>query len=126
MKEFQTAALVDTDHGHDKKMQCSATGLCVFVGSTPVQWMSRRQDVIETSVHGAEFCDLSTAAEEAITIECMLRSLGVKPPKGKPTLVFGDNFGLMQSLANLEALLNEKHTSLSFHKVRESHAAGII
>ena len=91
MKELQTATLMDADHGHDKKTWCSMTGLCVFVGSAPVQWMSRRQGAVETSTHGAEFCALRTAAEEAITIQCMLRSLGVKSPEGKPTLVFGDN-----------------------------------
>ena len=88
--------------------------------------MSRRQGAVENSLHGAEFCALHTTAEEAITIQHMLRSLGVKSPKGKPTLVFGDNLGSMQSLANPEALLNKKHTALSFHKVRESHAAHVI
>ena len=56
----------------------------------------------------------------------MLRSLGVKLPKGKPTLVFGDDLGLMKSLANLDALLNKKHTASSFHKARESHADNVI
>ena len=56
----------------------------------------------------------------------MLRSLGAKLPKGKPTLVFGDNLGSMQSSANPEALLNKKHTALSFHEARESHDAHVI
>ena len=102
------------------------TGLCVFVGSTPVQWMSRRQGAVETSACGAKFCTLRTAAKKAIAIQCMLRSLGVKSPKGKPTLVFGDDLRSTQSLTNLEALLNKKHTVLSFHKVRESHEAHIV
>ena len=68
MQELQITALVSADHGHDKKMQCSMTEMCVFVGSAPVQWMSRRQGAVETSVHSAEFCVLCTAAEEAITI----------------------------------------------------------
>ena len=72
MQKLQTAALVDADHGHDKKMQCSTTGLCVFVGSTLVQWMSRRQGAVETSVHGTEFCALCTAAEKVIAMQHML------------------------------------------------------
>ena len=85
----------------------------MFVGSALVQWMSRRQGMVETSVHGAEFCALCTAAEKAIAMQHMLRSLGFKLPKGKPTPVFGDNFGSIQSLANLETSLNKKHAALS-------------
>ena len=44
------------------------TGLCVLVGSALVQWMSGRQGAVETSVHGAKFCALHAATEEAILI----------------------------------------------------------
>ena len=42
--------------------------------------------MVETSTHGAEFYALCTAAEEAIAMQHMLRSLGVKLSKGKPSV----------------------------------------
>ncbi|MGH7955204.1 MAG: Ty1/Copia family ribonuclease HI, partial [Gloeomargaritales cyanobacterium] len=64
------------------------------------------------------------ASEEAISLRYMLRSLGV--PVTKPTSLMGDNMGVIQNVSNPDALLKKKHTALSFHRVRECHAAKII
>ena len=58
--------LVDSDHVHDQKTQRSLTGLIVFVGSTPVSWMSKHQYTVASSKYAAEFSTLCTATEEAM------------------------------------------------------------
>ncbi|MGH7955207.1 MAG: Ty1/Copia family ribonuclease HI, partial [Gloeomargaritales cyanobacterium] len=123
-QELDTTILFDSDHAHDTVTRRSITGILIFVGSTPVHWISKRQGAIETSTYGAEFNAMRTAAEETIALRYMLRSLGV--PVSKPTDMMGNNIGVIQNASNPEGLLKKKHTALSFHRVRECNAAGIL
>ena len=61
-------ALVNFDHTHDWTTRRSITGLFIFVGSTPVMAMSKRQGAIETSTYGAEFNAIKTAMKQNITL----------------------------------------------------------
>ena len=40
--------------------------------------------------------------------------------------VYGDNLGVIQNATIKDSLLKKKHVAISYHKVRESVAAGII
>jgi DNA-binding cell septation regulator SpoVG len=92
----------------------------IFVGRTPVFYQSKRQGAIETSTYSAEFNGARTATEETIAVRYMLRCLGVKVTH--PTYLFGDNLGVVQN----DSLLKKKHVAISYHKVREAAAAGIV
>ena len=65
---LETTIIVDSDHAHDHKTRRSLTGLIVFVGSTPVYWISKRQSTVASSTYAAEFSALRTATEGAINI----------------------------------------------------------
>ena len=100
------------------------SGVIVFVGSTPISWTSKRQGTIESSSYSAKFCSGRVACEEAIAIRYMLRSLGV--PMLGATALCGDNLGMIMSLTNPDSELKKKHVAISFHKLRECAAAGIV
>jgi hypothetical protein len=85
----------DADHAHDHQTRHSITGIIVFVGSTPVLWPSKHQGCIASSTYTVEFVAMRSAVEEAILIRYMLRCLGT--PVMKPTNLYGDNFGVIQS-----------------------------
>ena len=87
--EMAVTVLVDLDHAHDRVTRQSITGMIIFVGRTPVFWMSKRQGAIKTSTYGAEFNAMKSAVEETISVRYMLRCLGVKVTK--PTNVLGNN-----------------------------------
>ena len=53
-----------------------------------------------------------------------MRSFGVKVEK--PTIVYGDNLGVIQSVSREDAALKKKHVAIAYHMVRETVAAGII
>ncbi len=93
--ELETVVFFDADHAHDHVTRRSISGLIVFVGSIPAIWQSKRQGCIATSTYCAEFISMRTAVEEAISIRYMLRCLGI--PVTKPTDLYGDNFGVIQS-----------------------------
>ena len=64
------------------------------------------------------------AVEEAISLRYMLQCLGV--PVSKPTSLFGDNYGSIQSASIPDSELKKKHIAISYHFVREAIAAKII
>lgn len=123
-KELSTTIYFDSDHAHDQKTRRSITGMIAFIGSTPVTWASKRQGAIATSTYTAELCAGRTAAEEAISIRYMLRSLGV--PVTTRTLLLGDNLGSLQSTSNPGSECHKKHSMVNYHCVRECCASGII
>jgi hypothetical protein len=123
-EELQSSVFFDADHAHDLKTRRSITGLIVFVGSTPIHWLSKRQGAVASSTYAAEFLAMRTATEESMSLRYMLRCLGI--PVRSPTRLFGDNLGVIQNASIPDSDLKKKHVSISYHTVRESVAAGII
>jgi hypothetical protein len=115
---------VDSDHAHDKKTCRSITGLLGFIGCTPIMAKSKRQTSVESSTYGAEFSAARSATEYIIGMRLLLRSMGV-PVKG-PTVLLGDNRGVVLSATQFTSVLAKKHHAISYHKVRECIAAGIV
>ena len=122
--EISITTFVDSDHAHDKITRRSVTGLIILLGRTQVFFSSKRQGAIETSTYGAEFCAMRIAVEEVISIRYMMRCLGVKVEHS--SVLFGDNLGVVQNATMKESLLKKKHVAISYHKVREAAACGIV
>ena len=122
--ELTVTAFVDSDHAHDKLTRRSVTGMIILVGRTPIFFSSKRQGSIETSTYGAEFCAMKTAVEEILSVRYMLRCLGVRVEHA--SYLFGDNLGVVQNATMKENLLKKKHVAISYHKVREAAACGIV
>ena len=75
-RKLQITVLCDSDHAHDKSTRRSITGIIVFVGSTPVLWLSKRQGSVATSTYAAKFMALRHGTEEIIHLRYILRCLG--------------------------------------------------
>ena len=121
---MQTSVCGDSDHAHDVVTRRSITGILTYVGLTPVSSVSRRQTTIASSTYEAEFMAMRTATQEAKVIRNVLRSFGI--PLDGPTLLFGDNLGVVQQASFVDADLTKKHVAISYHLVREAIAAGTI
>ena len=46
---------VDSDHAGDKVSCRSRSGFLIYMNTALVQWFSKKQSTVETSVFGAEF-----------------------------------------------------------------------
>ena len=55
MEELPVVIFVDSNHGHDLVTGKLITGIIVFVGRTPITYISKRQSTVQTSTFGAEF-----------------------------------------------------------------------
>ena len=122
--EIPMTAFVDADHAHDLVTRRSITGLIIFLGKTQICFTPKRQTSISTSTYGAEFNALRTATEEIIALRYALRSMGVQVHS--PTITFGDNRGVILNTTIPDSLLKKKHVAISYHRVREAVAAGIV
>lgn len=123
MKPLSSTIFYDSNFAHDETTRRSVTGIIGFLGSTPIMGYSKRQGAIATSTYGAEMCAAKVAAEEAIGLRYMLRSLGVRVEG--PTKLIGDNQGQLDSITNPGSLCQKKHSQVAFHFVRECEAAEI-
>ena len=91
---------------------------------TPIIWTSKRQGTIERSSYYDEFCAGCVASEESIELRYILRSLGVLIIGA--TSLCGENLGMIISITNPDSELKKKHVAISYHKLRECAAAGIV
>ena len=122
--ELAITVFVDFDHALDKVTRRSITGLIMLVGRTHMFYYSKRQGTVETSTYSVEFMEMRHAVEEFVALHYMLRCLGVNVDVA--SAVYGDNLGVIQNATIKDSLLKKKHVAISYHKVRESVAAGII
>jgi hypothetical protein len=119
-KPIDTTVYFDSNFAHDEKTRRSISGNISFVAGTPVSWISKRQGAIATSTYSAEMCAAKLGAEEAISIRYMLRSFGVR--LAGPTLLIGDNLGMLHSVASPGTLCKKKLSQVAYHYVQECNA----
>jgi hypothetical protein len=68
---------VDADHAHDLVTRRSITVIFVILNNTPIRWISKRQNIVDTSTYGSELVVSRVATELILEIRHMIRSLGV-------------------------------------------------
>ena len=80
---------------------------------------------MEGSTYGSEFIAMRIATEMIIALRNDLRMLGI-PLEGPAHLFWCDNQSVVINSTVPSSMLKKKHNSISYHKVRESIAAGTL
>ena len=62
-KEFDIQMMVGSYHAWDKATRCSRTGFLIYVNMTLINWLSKKQLTIESSLFGAEFLAMKNGME---------------------------------------------------------------
>ena len=101
----------------------SHSGILIYINNTPIIWYSKRQNTVESSSFGFEFIALRIATEMIESLRYKLRMFGVDIEGS--TSVFCDNKSVVTNASIPTSMINKKHNSICYHRVRESHAAGI-
>ena len=117
----QFTMFVDADHAGNQVTRRSHTGILILGNMAPLQWLSKKQNTVESSTFGSEFVALRTAVEMMDGIRYKFRMLGV-PIQGE-TRVMCDNQSVIKNGSFPESVLKKKHCSIAYHVVRESVAA---
>ena len=118
------SCFVDADHAGCRETRRSHTGVIIFLQKTPIIWYSKRQNTVETSSFGSEFCAMKTAIELVEGLRYKLRMMGVG--LDGPTNVFCDNESVFKNATRPESALKKKHNAIAYHRTREAQAANIV
>ena len=117
-------AYVDADHASNLKNRRSHSGIIIFLQNAPVIWYSKAQKTVETSTHGSELVATRIGIELIESLRYKLRMFGV--PVDEPATVYCDNMSVVHNAQRPESVLKKKHNAISYHKIRETVAAGIV
>ena len=120
----QHTVYVDANLMHCLLTGRSVVGILHFVNGTPMDWYSKKARTVETATYGSELVAARTAVEQTLDMRLTLMYLGV--PLRKRTYMFGDNQTVVNSATQPHGKLHKRHTMLSFHRVREAIASGMI
>ena len=123
-KRVILTSFVDASLHHCKVTGRGVTGIIHMMNKTPVEWYTKRQSTMETSTYGAEFMAAKVCTEQIMGLRYQLRMMGV--PVSESTYMFGDSQSVITSAAIPENNLKKRHVALSYHRVREAIAAGVI
>ena len=119
-----TTSFVDANLMHDITSGKSVTGILHLVNKTPIDSYSKKQATVETATYGSEFVAARTCVEQITDLRLTLQYLGVNVrPK---SFMFGDNDSVVNSANMPHGKLHKRHTMLSFHRVRQAIAAGVV
>ena len=122
----RTTAFVDSSHGTNKVTRRSHSGHILFVNSTLVKWLSKRQQTVGTSAFSSEFIALKQCIEDVEHLRFKLRMFGTPiHDDGKPTHILCDNNSVVTNTSNTESSLNKKHSLIAYHFSKWNVAAGV-
>lgn len=120
----RVTVFVDADHAHDVVTRRSVTGMVAFVNGMIVRTYSKKQRTVESSSYGSELNAARQATDLIVELRTALRVLGV--PLDGPAVLLGDNRSVVINTTVPSSVLKKKHCSISYHRVREAIAAGIM
>ena len=113
---------LDSDHAGDKVSHRSRCDLLIYVNTALVQWFSKKQSTVETSVFGAEFVTMKWDIGALQGLKYKLRMMGI--PISGPSYIYGDNMKVIHNTSRPELVLRKKSNSVCYHAVHESVAMG--
>ena len=87
-----------------------------------IDWISKKQATIETSVFGAEFVAMKHGIEKLRGLQYKLCMMGI--PMTGPSYIYGDNKSQVTNLTRPELTLKKKFNSICYLAVQESVAMG--
>ncbi len=118
----RTSSFCDANLMHDAVTGRLASGIEEYLNQTPIDWMSKRQNQVETATYGSEFMVARQAVERLIDLRYTLRSFRV--PLDGPAWLFRDNRSVVTSSTIPHSTLGKCWNALSYHRVREAVAGG--
>jgi hypothetical protein len=123
-KEVTIHVFWDASHAANRVTRRSHTGILVYCNKALVTWYSKRQNTVESSTFGSEFVAGRIAVDlvEALVYKLMCFGVNVLVPAD----MFGDNESVVNMSRAPSAKLTKKHNAISFHRMREAVAAGLI
>jgi hypothetical protein len=121
-KDLDVHMMCNSDHVGEKQTRCLCTGFLIFCNMALIDWVSKKQATIETSVFGAEFVAMKHSTEKLRGLRYKLCMMGI--PLTGPSFIYGNNKSQITNSTKQESTLKKKCNFICYHEVRESVAMG--
>ncbi len=121
-KDLDVPMMCDSDHEGDNRTRRSRTGFLIICNMALIDWVSKKEATIETSVFGAEFVAMKHGIEKLRGLCYKLCMMGI--PLTEPSFIYADNKSQVTNSTIPESTLKKKCNSICYHVVRESVAMG--
>ena len=112
----QLHAYSDSTWASDPMDHCSITGYCIFIGTSPIAWKSKKQSAVSCSSAEAELRALATTTAEVIWLRWLLADLGVSCDASTPLMC--DNTSAIQIANNPVKHELTKHIGVDSASIR--------
>jgi hypothetical protein len=86
-KDLAVCMMCDGDHAGEKRTRRSRTGFLIFCNMALIDWVSKKQATIETSVFGAKFLTMKHGIENLRGLRYKLCMMGI--PLTGPSFIYG-------------------------------------
>ncbi|KAK4391421.1 hypothetical protein Sango_1919900 [Sesamum angolense] len=116
--------IYDADWATCLDLQRSLTGYCIFLGSAPVSWKTKKQTTVSRSIAEADYRSMASAVCELTWLTCLLADLGISVQL--PIPFFRDSKAAIHITKNLVFHEHTKHLDMDFHIVRDKFRDGVI
>ena len=94
----------------------------IYVNTALVQWFSKKQSTVETSVFDAEFVAMKEGIDALRRIRYEPWMMGI--PIFSLSYIYGDNMSVVHNTSRPESVLRKKSNSVCYHAVCESVGMG--
>ena len=119
-KEVDGRGYADSNHSGENKTRRPCSGFVILLNTAIIQWLSKKQATIETSVFGAEFVAMKIVMETLRGIRYKLRIIGV--PISGLSYIYEDNMSVIHINLRPESTLKKKSNYICYHNFCESIA----
>ena len=113
---------VDRYHAEDKTSCRSRSNFLIYLNTALVQWLSKKQCTVETSVCGTEFVTMKQGIDALRGLRYKLGMMGI--PLSSPSYIYGDNKQVVHNTSKQESGLRKKSSSVYSHALHESVVMG--
>ena len=94
-KEVELRGYVDINHAREKKTRRSCSIFFILLNSALIQWFSKNQATIDTSVFGEEFVAMKIVMATLQGIRYKTSMTGA--PISGPSYIYGDNMSVIHN-----------------------------
>jgi hypothetical protein len=115
---------VDANLYHDIITGSSVTGILHLCNQTLIESFSKCQTCVQTVTFGTEFVAARIAVDQIVDLQNTIRYLGA--PVKERNFLFGDNQAVVSNSVIPHLTLSKRHNALSYRRVREATAAGMV
>jgi hypothetical protein len=100
------------------------TGILHFCSQTLIESFSKLQACVQIATFGSEFVAARIAVDQIVDLRNTLRYHGI--PVKERSFLFRGNQAVVTNSVIPHSTLSKRHNALTYHRVREAIAAGII